>query len=92
MQQEEGLVNKMYENRIYLIFSMSEIDIIDFEQILQTSNETIRKSIDQTKAVISWNNQIPNFVESLTTKSQFYTHEEILQIMNTPEWKEPDLY
>lgn len=92
MQQEEGLVNKMYENRTYLIFSISEIGIIDFNQILQTTVDTLRKSIDQTKALISWNNETPNFVESLTTKSQFYTHEEILQIMNTLEWKEPDIY
>lgn len=78
----------MYENRTYLIFSVSEINLIDFNQVLETSPETIRKSIDETMGVIKWEGNTPSCVESLTTKSQFYTHEEILEIMDSSEWKQ----
>lgn len=77
----------MYENRTYLIFSVSEINLIDFNQILETSPETIRRSIDETMGVIKWEENTPSCVEFLTTKSQFYTHEEILEIMDSSEWQ-----
>lgn len=82
----------MYENRTYLIFSVSQINLIDFNQVLETSPETIRKSIDETMAVIKWEGNTPSCVESLTTKSQFYTYEEILQVLESSEWKQPDFY
>jgi hypothetical protein len=89
MRQEEGLVSNMYENRNYLIFFLSEIDLINFDEVLQTSIDTLRKSIDQTKAIISWEVTIPNCVNLLMTKSEFYTHEEILEQLNSIEWNEP---
>jgi hypothetical protein len=33
----------MYENRNYMIFNVSELDTIDFEVVLETSAETVRK-------------------------------------------------
>jgi len=44
----------MVENRKYLIFGVSEIDKVDFSEISETSAQTLRRSIDQTKAVIKW--------------------------------------
>lgn len=75
----------------YVIFNVSELDKIDFNQVLQTSAETCRRSVDGTLTLVKWlsNGSIPSCVESLTTKSQYYNHSEILDIMNTPEWTEP---
>jgi hypothetical protein len=42
----------MYENRHYIIFSVSELDKVDFDQILETSSETLRLSVDQTKTFV----------------------------------------
>ena len=33
---------------------------------------------------------MPSSVSSLTTKSQEYSHDEILTILSTPEWTNPD--
>lgn len=44
----------MIENRKYLIFGVSEIDKVDFSEINETSAQTLRRSIDQTKAIIKW--------------------------------------
>jgi hypothetical protein len=83
MLQENGLT--------YVIFNVSELPLIDFTQVLQTSAETCRKSIDETQTLVKWytDNGVPTCVQSLTTKSQYYTHDEILEIMSTPEWTQP---
>jgi len=44
----------MVENRKYLIFGVSEMDKIDFSQIKEDSALTLRKSVDQSKAIIKW--------------------------------------
>lgn len=76
----------MSENREYLIFPVSEINKVDFNQILETSEETLRKSIDLTKTLIKWENAQPSFVESLTGKEGPYTYDEIIVILATNEW------
>jgi hypothetical protein len=42
------------ENRQYMIFSLTEVDTIDFNEVLQTSAETLRKSNDGTKSFVKW--------------------------------------
>ena len=44
----------MFENRKYIIFSVDEIDKIDFNTIQETSVDTLRKSVDGTKTFIKW--------------------------------------
>lgn len=73
-------------NRKFLIFDMIEIDKINFDEVLETSVDTIRKSVDGTKAFIKWENVIPSFVNDLTTKSVIYSYDEFLGILNTEEW------
>lgn len=80
-----------YDNRRFMIFNVSELSNIDFTQVLETSIDTIRKSIDQTKTFVKWEGEIiPSSVESLTTKEGPYTYDEILVILATPEWTDPD--
>ncbi len=75
----------------YVIFDVTELPEIDFTQVLQTSAETCRLSVDKTQTLVKWfsDQPTPSCVENLTTKSQYYTHDEILVIMSTPEWSEP---
>lgn len=79
-----------YSNRRYITFSVSEVSIIDFTQIEETSVSTLRKSIDGQLAVIKFELPAPSSVNSLTTKSQEYTHSEILVLMSTSAWSNPD--
>ena len=76
-----------YEHRQFVIFDVSEISAIDFTQILETSTDTVRTSVDGTKTFVKWDTEtVPSCVETLTTKSIYYTYEEILTILATPEW------
>lgn len=76
----------MYENRKYLIFPVTQLDIIDFTQVGETSIDTVRKSVDQTKTFIKWEGEDPTFISQLTSTEGPYTHEEILNILSTEEW------
>jgi hypothetical protein len=76
-----------YEQRQFMIFNVSELELIDFSQVLETSIDTVRKSIDETKTFVKWDgNTIPSSVDSLTTKQGPYTYTEIIDILNGPEW------
>ena len=78
-----------YDNREFMIFNVSELPNINFEEVLETSIDTVRKSVDETKTFVKWDGQIPSSVQSLQTKEGPYTYDEILQILSTPEWTEP---
>lgn len=76
-----------YENRKFMIFNVSELNLIDFTQVCETSIDTVRKSIDETKTFVKWDVEgIPSSVESLTTKEGPYTYEEMINILSSTEW------
>lgn len=78
-----------YDNRRFMIFNVSELGQIDFSTVLETSAETVRKSVDETKTFVKWDGTMPTCVSNLTTKQGPYTYDEILAILSTPEWTEP---
>ena len=94
-----------YTNRRYVIFNVSELAKINFEEVLETSPETVRKSVDQTKTFVKWDYRneyvnaetgepiieeyVPESIKNLITKSKYYTHEEILNILSGEEWTAP---
>jgi hypothetical protein len=79
----------MYENRQYAIFSLTELNKIDFSSVCETSADTLRKSVDETKSFIKWDGDQPEFVNTLETLEGPYTYTEILEILSTPEWTAP---
>ena len=80
-----------YEHRNFMIFNVSELDNINFSEVLETSAETVRKSVDGTKTFVKWDGETtPPSVEALTTKEGPYNYEEILVILSGPEWTDPN--
>jgi hypothetical protein len=81
------------EPKYYVIFNVSELDKIDFSQVFETSIETVRKSVDETLTFVKYDtDEMPSSVASLDTKQGPYSHEEILVILATPEWTDPNPY
>ena len=70
----------------YITFNVSEIGSIDFIQVLETSVETLRYSVDKTQTVVKWVGESPSCILSLTTKSAYMTYDEILALLSTPIW------
>jgi len=80
------------EPKYYVIFNVSELDKIDFTQVFETSAETVRKSLDETLTFVKYaTEEMPSSVAILDTKQGPYSHEEILSILGTPEWTNPDI-
>lgn len=72
---------------IYVVFSVSEISSIDFNQVLQNSVEDLFYSIDENKTFVSWNDAfIPECVLNIGSKSDYYQYVEMLALINTSEW------
>ena len=80
------------EPKYYVIFNVSELNKIDFDQVFETSIETVRKSVDETLTFVKYKDEaMPSSVVSLETKVGPYSHTEILEILATPEWTNPDV-
>ena len=74
-------------NRNFVIFDVAELDKIDFSQVLETSVDTVRKSVNAQKTFVKWDGETePACISLLTTKTDIYTYEEILEILAGPEW------
>jgi hypothetical protein len=67
---------------IYVIYNMANVSSIDFSQVIETSEDTLRLSIDGTKTVLKFIGETPDFLVGL----QQHNHSEILAIMHTSEW------
>ena len=81
----------MYDNREFMIFQVSELPQIDFSQVLETSADTVRRSVDGLKTFVKWDGEtVPQTVEALTTKEGPYTYDEMLEILAGPEWTDPN--
>jgi hypothetical protein len=76
----------MYTNRQFLIIPTSELSKVDFDQVQETSPETVRKSVDELKTFIKWDDVEPTFLSELVNTEGPFTYEEILNILSTEEW------
>ena len=65
-------------SRKYVILDTSEVDSVDFTQVLQTSKESLRYTTDNTKFLLKYNGTQPSFLSGKTE----YTHSEIIAILN----------
>ena len=77
-------------NKTYAIVNLTDIGLIDFSQVGQTSASTVRKSLDNTQFVIKWQEgYVPTFIESGTViPVGTYDHHAILELMATDKWSE----
>lgn len=78
----------MFENRKYVVIPTVDINRVNFLEVLETSADTCRYSIDKTKTFVKYTDTQPASVAAIESKSTEYTHEEILQILSGPEWTE----
>lgn len=80
----------MHNLKTYATINFSDIRLIDFAQIVQTSASTVRKSLDNTEFVIKWEEgYVPTFItDASVIPLGTYDHHAILELMATPEWSE----
>ena len=77
-------------SRNYLIIQASDVSSVDFAAVCETSAETMRYSVDNTKTFIKWDGDQPAFVAGLSNTEGPYTNAEIRTILATDAWTDPD--
>lgn len=77
----------MYENRRYLIIPASKAEEINFDQVMETSAETLRYSVDGTETFIKYD--LPNRSDIYNEEYEELTHEEMLEKLSGSDWSKP---
>tara|TARA_R110002020_G_scaffold31623_1_gene98341 strand:+ start:655 stop:897 length:243 start_codon:yes stop_codon:yes gene_type:complete len=72
----------------YVIIDSDEVSSVNFSQVFETSAQTLRYNIDPagTKTFVKFEGETPDFLDGKTQ----YTHSEIITILATSEWTDPD--
>ena len=73
-----------YSNRKWIIINVSDITNEMIGNSNQTSMSTLRKTLDNSKAILKWDGDTPSCFDGLTT----YTHSEILAELAKSAWSE----
>lgn len=70
----------------YAIIPSSSEPLLDYSQLI-TSKQGVRPSIDGTLLIVKWEGvTFPSSLEQIQGIQGPYTHSEILQIVQGPEW------
>lgn len=73
-------------SKSYVIIDISDVSSIDFDQVMETSADTLRRSVDGSQTFVKIEGSTPSFLEGKTQ----YDHSEILTILATDEWTPDD--
>ena len=76
---------KEYMDIKYITFNLSEIDKINFGEVLTTSIDTIRLS-NNNLGILKYIGEMPQSVQLLETKSQEYTNGEMIDLISSEDW------
>ena len=83
----------MEEELKYCIIESKDLHLVDFDEVLQTSVATLRFSLNKEKIIIKYRGDQPYFCFEMTNDSiglPEYTQQEILRILDSPEWNNPN--
>lgn len=72
-------------SRNYVIIDSSEVSSVDFNQVMETSEDTLRHSLDGSKTFVKFEGSAPTFLAG----KPIHSHAEILEILSGSEWTEP---
>ena len=72
--------------RKYIILEASDASSIDFDKVLETSADTLRWNLDNTKTFVKYEGNKPGFLYG----KPVLTHAEIHAELAGAEWTDPD--
>ena len=75
-----------YSNRKWVIVNVSDITEEMIYSAIQSSMDTLRKSLDGTQAILKWDGDTPTCFDGMTT----YNHSEILTELAKSTWTEDE--
>ena len=80
----------MKPNRRWVIITLSDYTDDQLETLcqsaIQSGSTNLRKSLDNTKAILKWDGNTPSVFSSMT----IYNHNQILTILHGSDWTSDD--
>lgn len=82
------MTHSLYDSRHYVIISSGDAPSINFDEVMETSLETLRYSVDGTLTFVKYDGEeMPPSVANCPSKSQPYGYEEFLAVLSTEIWQ-----
>jgi hypothetical protein len=76
-----------FANRRWMIFPVSELYKIDWNQVLENQNEIRRTTLDGQTTFVKWDGlDVPSSVQSLANSQGPYTIDQIMPIISSVNW------
>ena len=76
-----------FPNRKWVVFNTSETGSIDWSQVIEHSS-SLRLTNDGNQTFVKYEGSQPSSVTALSSKSQEYTHSEILNVLTQSIWRD----
>jgi hypothetical protein len=70
----------------YVIIDASDVSSIDFSEVMETSADTLRYSLDGSQTFIKYEGTRPSFLDEDDID---LTHAEILDVLSHEDWTSP---
>ena len=68
------------------MININEVSSIDFSKVLETSADTLRHSLNGSKALLKYDGNQPSFLDGKTE----YNYEDIKEILDGSEWHQEE--
>ena len=75
-----------YDDRHYVIISSDDALNIDFDQVMETSIDTVRYNVEETLTFVKYEGDMPSSVSACESRTLEYSHDEILVILGGTDW------
>ncbi len=72
-----------FENRRFVVITAEEVSSIDFTQVMETSADTLRYSLDGNYTFVKYEGERPSSIPESATE---YTHPEFIELLSTDVW------
>ena len=70
----------------YTILNTKELDSVNFDEVEETSENTLRYNNANTDFLLKFEGNTPSFLEGKT----LYDYDGIMEILNSPDWTHED--
>jgi len=74
-------------DRLYVIINATDVSSVNFDQVLETSADTLRYNLARDKTFVKYEGAKPSFLSG----KQEYTHSEMLTILAGAEWTSDEI-
>ena len=72
-------------SRTYVIINASDVSSVDFDQVYETSADTLRYNVAGDQTFVKYTGNKPRFLYGKDT----YTHSQMVAILSQSEWNPP---